>query len=248
MHPHRGEAGALKCAKPPHKSDIKPRTSNPPWTTPILPCKLTTNTYHYWCFQFQVIAILTPHQGTFKGSLKALRRPLAKYKLISITLTTLAHATLVYMMNFVPNEVFDHGFMPFFVVEHHIITLYLDSSEGSPTKGMPNHGFLGEPPRNHFPKEWLFLVETIIVAHMNTRKVMHNIDCPMPCYTCLKAIPKYVFNKLASVKETKKIALFEYGCGGNVCPPFVDRTHFVHDRPHKVASLLNLAKSHICDQ
>lgn len=79
----------------------------------------------------------------------------------------------------VPHEVFHFGF----TVEHHVITFDLGSPKGNVTKWMPKHGFLGELARNPLHKEGLFLVEVIIVVPVNSTKVMHDINCPLPCFT-----------------------------------------------------------------
>lgn len=80
------------------------------------------------------------------------------------------------------------------MVEHPNITLNPNRPKHDAAKKVPNFDFLTIVLRNPFPREDLFLVEAITFAHGNPTTSAHDEGHPLPCLTCLDAIPKLSLN------------------------------------------------------
>jgi len=122
--------------------------------------------------------------------------------------------------------------MPLFLVEHLVIPLHPNGPKSSPTKEMPNFDHLAELIRGPFTKECLLPIEAIKVAGPHPTKLMHNVGSPPPSPTCLNAIPKLMFHRLASVWEAKD-TLFGDASRGNSGSPFVHCNRLMPNRPNK---------------
>jgi hypothetical protein len=108
---------------------------------------------------------------------------------------------------FVPNAVFNPRFMPLFMVKHFVIAFNPNRPKGNASKEVPNFGLRAILIRDPFPKESLFPIEAIVVARVNPTKFMHDISSPPPCPPSLNTIPKFMLDRLASVRKAKNALL-----------------------------------------
>lgn len=91
------------------------------------------------------------------------------------------------------NKMFHFRLMSLFIVKHLIIPFNLNRLKGNASKEVPNL-HLRKLLMNYFPKDSLLPVQTIIVAHPDHAKLMHNGGSPPPSPPNLNAIPNFVFN------------------------------------------------------
>ena len=128
------------------------------------------------------------------------------------------------------------GFMPLFLVEHLVIPLNPNGPNSSPPKEMPNFDHLTELKRDPFTKECLLPIEAIKMVGSHPTKLMHNVGSQSPSPTCLNAIPKLMFHRLASVREAKD-TLFGDANRCNSDSLFVHRHRLMPNRPNKMGFL-----------
>ena len=127
---------------------------------------------------------------------------------------------------------FNPGFIPLFVVKNLVVVLNLNGPKSNAPKKMPNFTFGPILPRDPFPEKSLFPIETIEVARPNPAKYLNNVGGPPPRPSCLNAFPKFMFNRLASVREAKN-TLFRYRCRSHPGPPLIHRYRFVPYGPNE---------------
>ena len=127
---------------------------------------------------------------------------------------------------------FNPSFMPLFMVKNLVVALDPNGPKSNAPKKMPNLTFGPVLPRDPFPEKSLLLIETIEVVRPNPAKFLHNIGGPPPSLSCLNAITKFMFNRLACVREAKD-ALFRDRSRSHPGPPLIHRYRFVPYGPNE---------------
>jgi hypothetical protein len=93
------------------------------------------------------------------------------------------------------------------MVKHFVIAFNPNRPKGNASKKVPNFNLRAILLGKSFPKERLFPIEAIIVARSDPKKFVHDASGPSPSHPSLDAIPKFVFDRLASIRETKDALL-----------------------------------------
>ena len=118
------------------------------------------------------------------------------------------------------------------MIEHFVIAFNPNGPKCSAPKEVPDFDiftvFLGDP----FPEHSLLLIEIIIIISPNPTKFMHDECGPSPRSLSLDAIPKFMFDWFARVREAKNTLFGDEG-GCNACPPFIDCSSFVPNKPYE---------------
>ena len=158
---------------------------------------------------------------------------------MSITPSLIVHNKVV------PNEVFHFGLMTLFMVKHAIISFNPYRPKGQASKEVPNVDLLSKLLRNSFPKE-VFASDSN--CH-NPSKLTHDEGGPPPSMPCLNAIPKLVFNRLASIRKANNYIVCLEIEVGVICALHALTTIALCQMNHtNGVSLLGPAGSHTCDQ
>lgn len=93
-----------------------------------------------------------------------------------------------------PNEVFDPGIVPLFLVEHRIISFNPNSSRSNAPEKVPNLHQLDKLLRDPLSQKGLFPMKVVIDTDATPTKLMHDESGPQPSSMALNAISKLLLN------------------------------------------------------
>lgn len=142
----------------------------------------------------------TKHQGCPKSWWRAS----TKKGLISTNLMIMTQAIFHVHDKVVPNEVFDLGFMPSYLVKDLLIPLSLNCPKGDPPRRCQIE--------THLTNFWGFFHQRGLASNESCHscqsqtplELMHNEGSPPPQCLSLNAIPSFVFNRSTSVEEANE--------------------------------------------
>lgn len=132
--------------------------------------------------------------------------------------------------------------MPLFRIERPIIAF---NPNGNAQKHVPNLNSLDKSLGDSFPKEGLFLVNTIIVACMHSTKAVHDQSCPLSWLECN---PKTYVLLDSLVLCMQKTHCLEMNIGGIHALHSFTTTTLCHINQTNASSFPDLAGSQACDQ
>ena len=89
------------------------------------------------------------------------------------------------------------------MVEHFIVMFDPDGPQRNAPKEVVNLNTFAVLFGNPFSKKCLFPLEALIIANSYPTKFIHNESGPSPCSPSLNVVPKFMFNRLACVREAK---------------------------------------------
>ena len=95
---------------------------------------------------------------------------------------------------FIPYLLLNLRFVPMFLVKNFVIAFNPNGPKQSASKEVPYFDHFAFLFGHSFPKQNLFPIEGVIIAHPHPTKFMHNERGSSPCPPCLDAIPKIMFN------------------------------------------------------
>ena len=104
----------------------------------------------------------------------------------------------------IPIPMLDLRLVPLFMIEHFVIMLNPNGPKRNAPKEVPSFNLFAVFFGNPFPNQCLLPIEAIIIASSNPTKFTHNRYSPSPWPPRFDAIPNFMFDRLACVREAKK--------------------------------------------